>query len=169
MKNKLLQSFDIKRYMSIVVIVLAGMLFLFALNMVMEKRIIQKANDGAAHSKVISIGGTIVLVDIASTEAAREKGLSGRSKLAPNTGILFVFESVGMWGFWMKEMSFPIDIIWVDTSGNVITVAKSVSPQSYPDVLYPLSPAMYVLEVPAGFSVENHIKEGSVMTLPKGL
>ena len=113
----------------------------------------------------MNIGGTTVSVDIASTKATRERGLSGRLALAPNTGLLFIFDQDGMWGFWMKDMLFSIDIIWTDAAGRVVTVAPNLSPQTYPQVFYPTAPAHYALEVPAGFAAAHSIQEGSMMNV----
>src|SRR3989338_6300413 len=77
--------------------------------------------------ETLYIGNTSVAVDVASTTAARERGLSGRAALPAGRGMLFVFQEDGFWGFWMNDMNFPIDIIWADASGSVITVASSVS------------------------------------------
>ena len=135
-------------------------LFLFTLNMVL-----QKAHERAGSVSTVNIGGTTVSVDIASTKATRERGLSGRLALAPNTGLLFIFDQDGMWGFWMKDMLFSIDIIWTDAAGRVVTVAPNLSPQTYPQVFYPTAPAHYALEVPAGFAAAHSIQEGSMMNV----
>ena len=119
--------------------------------------------------ETLYIGNTSVAVDVASTTAARERGLSGRAALPAGRGMLFVFQEDGFWGFWMNDMNFPIDIIWADASGRVITVASSVSPYTYPKVFYPAFPARYVLEVPAGFAQMNGIVEGAQMSLPRSL
>ena len=136
-------------------------LFLFTLNMVL-----QKAHERAGSVSTVSIGGTTVAVDVAATKAAREHGLSGRLALAPNTGLLFMFDQDGLWGFWMKDMLFSIDIIWTNAAGRVVTIAPNLSPQTYPQVFYPTAPARYTLEVPAGFAAAHNIQEGSMMNVP---
>src|SRR3989338_10801011 len=111
--------------------------------------------------RTISIGGTVIYVDVADTEVLREQGLSGRSDLPSGKGMLFVFESDGLWGIWMKDMQFPIDIVWAGADGKVITVADNVAPETYPKVFSPSAPARYVLELPAGFAAAHGIVEGS--------
>jgi len=116
--------------------------------------------------ETMRVGGVQLTVDIAATPAERQQGLSGRDSLGAGRGMLFVFDDSGPWGFWMKDMRFSIDIIWVDADGRVVTVAPSVSPQSYPSVYTPTSPARYVLEVPAGFAKQNTIVAGANIHIP---
>lgn len=109
----------------------------------------------------VSIGSTTISVEVADTHEERMQGLSGRTALAEGRGMLFVFEGEGDWAIWMKDMHFPIDIIWADSDGKIITIARSVAPETYPNAFYPGTPtALYVLEVPAGFSDKNGIAEG---------
>ncbi len=117
--------------------------------------------DFSDHSqRIITVGDTAVRAEVVSTEASRELGLSGRDALLSDTGMLFVFESEGQWGFWMKNMKFSIDIVWVAQDGTIMTIAKDVSPGTYPSVLSPSSPARYVLELPAGFADAHNLAKG---------
>jgi uncharacterized membrane protein (UPF0127 family) len=110
----------------------------------------------------ITVGSTTVSLDVADTEALREQGLSGRASLSPGHGMLFVFDKVGSWGIWMKDMLFSIDIIWLNKEGAVVGIKEHATPQSYPEVFYPVTPtAAYVLEVPAGFVQEHGLAQGS--------
>jgi len=112
-------------------------------------------------TKRILIRGTLpITVEIADTEVARDRGLSGLEGLKDNTGLLMVFDVDTNAGIWMKGMFFAIDIIWLDAGGTVITVARAVQPDTYPSVFYPDKPARYVLEVPAGFADINNIEPG---------
>ncbi len=113
----------------------------------------------------IQIGNTTVAVEVADTEALREQGLSGRSDLPNGQGMLFVFESDDTFGIWMKDMLFPIDIVWADASGTVITIAKNVAPDTYPKVFYPSTPARYVVELPAGFAAAHGVAEGTIIKI----
>lgn len=115
--------------------------------------------------KTISVAATTIKVEIADTELKRKRGLSGRMSLAEGSGMLFVFEESGMWGIWMKDMRFPLDIIWLNTNHKVITIASQVVPDSFPTVFYPSAPAQYVIEVPAGFVKSHSIAEGVTFVL----
>lgn len=122
-------------------------------------------NDVPVPQKQISVGESWLTVEVADTELARERGLSGRASLKEGTGLLFVFDKDGTWGIWMKDMNFPIDIVWLDASGVVVSVAAEVSPDTYPEVFYPSALARYVLEVPAGYAEKAGIAEGVKIVL----
>jgi uncharacterized membrane protein (UPF0127 family) len=94
-------------------------------------------------------------VELARTPQAREQGLMGRDGLEPGSGMLFIFDAPGRYSFWMKNMKFPIDILWLDSDRKLVHIAESVPPcQSEPCPVYtPLSDARYVLEIPAGEAV----------------
>ena len=113
----------------------------------------------------ITVGSTAVLVEVASTDFERQQGLSGRDELKGGSGMLFVFDTEGAWGIWMKDMHFALDIIWADSAGTVVTVAHDVTPNTYPQAFYPGTPARYVLEVPTGFAATHGIAEGSKLVV----
>lgn len=98
----------------------------------------------------IIIGTAIITAEVARTPAAHDKGLSGRTELLPDTGLLFVFDVPDVYYFWMKDMSFPIDIIWIGSDMRIVDLTESVQPASYPAEFTSRAPAQYVLEVPAG-------------------
>jgi uncharacterized membrane protein (UPF0127 family) len=108
-----------------------------------------------------------VQVEVESTEAAREQGLSGRMSLPEGSGMLFVFQTPGVYGFWMKDMNFALDMLFADANGKIVTIVRDATPESYlqnpPQVFYPKSPILYVLEVPAGFADAHNIQEGMIM------
>jgi uncharacterized protein len=109
----------------------------------------------------IYIDNIPLIVTVADTVAERTQGLSGRPRLADNEGMLFVFDEADRYGFWMKDMNFPIDIIWLSEEGFVVDVDEAASPESYPTVFKPDVPARFVLEVHAGFAREHSIRQGS--------
>lgn len=111
---------------------------------------------------VLKINGISLIVDVAVSEAEREKGLSGRPSLSPNEGMVFVFQTPGLNGFWMPDMHFPIDIIWLDDHLKVVYIQKNATPDSYPTVFTPSATSTYVLETVAGFTDEHSIKVGDV-------
>ena len=109
----------------------------------------------------LTIGTTTLQVEMATTEDQEQQGLSGRSGLPVGGGMLFVFDPPRIPGFWMKDMLFPLDIIFINGEGRVVTVHKNVAPETYPAVFRPSAPAHYVLEVPAGFADAHTIAEGA--------
>jgi uncharacterized membrane protein (UPF0127 family) len=100
-------------------------------------------------------------VELANTKASRELGLSGRKTMRDDEGMLFVFDVPGRYGFWMKDMTFPLDIIWINQNGVVVSVERNVTPESYPKAFINQAEASYVLEVNAGLSERFGLYLGS--------
>ncbi len=100
-------------------------------------------------------------VEVANTKASRELGLSGRNGMRDDEGLLFVFETPGRYGFWMKDMSFPLDIIWINQNGIVVSIERNVAPESYPKHFINQADATYVLEVNAGMAEKFGLYLGS--------
>lgn len=113
----------------------------------------------------VVIEGIELNVIVAGTEATQAKGLSGRKGLKSNEGMLFIFPTPGFYGFWMKDMEIPIDIIWFDAERKVEDVWENATPDSYPRVYTPRAEAKYVLEVPAGFFAKHSLNIGDVLEL----
>ena len=112
------------------------------------------------NTKHIKLAGVNLTVDLATDNATREQGLSGRNSLAENQGMLFIFDAPGNYAFWMKDMNFPIDVIWIDQNLKVVYIQKDAEPSSYPNLFTPKVNAKYVLEVFSGFSEKNNLKIG---------
>lgn len=102
----------------------------------------------------ITLNGKNFNVSLATTPSERAQGLSGTEKLAQNSGKLFVFEKSDLHGFWMKDMNYPIDIIWFDENWEVVGLAQNIAPSTYPNVFYPQTFAKYVLEINANNTQE---------------
>ena len=100
-------------------------------------------------SKLV-MGGKTYMVDVSDSSYTQSKGYSGREPITRNEGMIFVFDTIDKHGFWMKDMKFSIDIIWMDDSYTINHIEKSVSPETYPKVFIPNEPGKYVLEVAAG-------------------
>ena len=109
--------------------------------------------------KYIKVGYTTLKVEIVSTPEAQERGLSGRRELKDNAGMLFVFNSPDKYYFWMKDMNFSIDMIYLDENLNVVYLKKNATPESYPEAFSPDKNALYVCYV--CFSVQTEQSSGS--------
>jgi len=117
-------------------------------------------------TKTVLVKNIPILVTVADTEIKRERGLSGRNELKENEGMLFVFKSLDISGFWMKDMKFSIDIVWI-RENKIVSIEKNVSPNSFPNVFYPSEPASLVLELPSGFCDAHGVLVGdSLIGLP---
>lgn len=114
---------------------------------------------------VVSVGGVDVRVMLADTPQKRTRGLSGSAGLDSDEGMLFIFPKDGIYGFWMKDMHFAIDILWLSSDGTVVHIEENVSPESYPASFDPGKPARYVLELQAGFAKAHNIAAGDVATI----
>lgn len=106
-------------------------------------------------------GKAILRAQIARDDAAKQKGLSGRSSIARDAAMIFVFDKDGELPMWMKDMETSIDIIWLNDKKKVVHVENSVEPDFEPHEVYksPL-PARYVLETRAGTAKKFGIKPG---------
>jgi uncharacterized protein len=113
----------------------------------------------------ITVGDQHLTVEVADTSLLRTRGLSYRDGLAPGTGMLFVFGEARPLSFWMFEMLFCLDIIWIE-NGQIAGAAESVCPAAdrhstdIPAYSSP-SPVSYVLEVPAGWMDEHGFDVGT--------
>ncbi|MCR4306388.1 MAG: DUF192 domain-containing protein [Candidatus Yonathbacteria bacterium] len=112
----------------------------------------------------VFVGETEVFVEVADTREKRTLGLSGKEALGEKNGMLFIFGKSGLYSFWMKEMRFSIDIIWIDESFHVADITEEISPESFPDMFRPAVPIRYVLEVPAGFIKKQNVTKGEKIT-----
>lgn len=115
---------------------------------------------------VVVLGGQTIHVDLAQTPAEQAQGLGGRASLGDHDGMLFIFPSDGYEAFWMKDMRFSIDMLWLSADGTVVYIKSDVSPSTYPTPFSPTSPARYVLELPANFAKTYTIKVGDKAVLP---
>lgn len=113
------------------------------------------------------LGGEALVLEVADTDRLRTKGLSGHAPLRQNEGMLFVFSEDDYYGFWMKDMLFPIDIIWLDREYRIVDKKEHAAPESYPQVFVPEEPARYVVELSAGFFAEHHLEVGNIMQIAK--
>jgi uncharacterized membrane protein (UPF0127 family) len=102
-------------------------------------------------------------VEVANTPASRELGLSGRKKMTDSEGFLYVFDKPGRYGFWMKDMTFPLDIVWINQNGVVVDIERDITPETYREkkTFINQSEASYVLEVNAGMAEKFGLYLGS--------
>ena len=98
----------------------------------------------------------------AKTDLERMQGLGDRPTLSEDTGMFFVFPVSDTYGFWMRHMQFPIDMIWIVENFRIVHIEKSVTPDSFPETFTPDAPARFVLETSAGFAKKNGILIGDI-------
>lgn len=103
----------------------------------------------------IKIDNVLLDIEIADTTQRQNKGLQYHTPLSYSQGMLFPFGQPQVIPIWMKDMQFPIDIIWLDGSGNVLHIEKNAPACiSDPCTIYGqnIPRAQYVLEVASGFA-----------------
>lgn len=104
-----------------------------------------------------------MFVDIALTDKQKQEGLSIKNSLNENEGMLFFLEEPSKASFWMKNMHFPIDIIWLDSNFSIVHIEKELPPCTlafYCPSYKPLKESLYVLETIDGFANDHHLKVG---------
>lgn len=111
------------------------------------------------------IDGLNLNVELANTVEKRTIGLSGRKKMGNNQGMLFAFDSPGFYSFWMKDMNFPIDVIWISKNLKIVDITENVQPGSFPQKFVSGEMAQYVLEVNAGWTRDHKIEKGMMVYL----
>jgi len=114
---------------------------------------------------VLESGGKIhrVQVEIADTDAKRERGLMFRKELPEGRGMLFLFDEEGEHSFWMKDTLIPLDLIFVDSSGKVTGIVARARPLTLEPRLG--GPSRMVLEVPGGWAAARGVRVGDRMTV----
>lgn len=116
---------------------------------------------------LLDVGSRKILVEVAADDASRTRGLSYRDSLDTDRGMYFIFGSSTKQYFWMFQMKFPLDIIFINND-KVVSISSNVpNPKGVlpPAIVSSSGPANQVLEVNAGKAAEWGIKEGSIITL----
>ena len=126
-------------------------------------------NQTLNNQKIIKIGTNEYTVEIADTEVLRSQGLSGRTSMAKNQGMLFVFTQPSYQYFWMKEMNFPLDFVWINDN-IVVDITQNVLIPINGDLnsltsFTAKSPFDKVLELNAGTISSDNIKIGDIIKL----
>ena len=140
-------------------IILASVLFLL-FSFITEGALAQELS--YAHANVITPKGVSIPVEVSDTPEKRSLGLGKRDKLENGWGMLFVFEKRIPHSFWMKNMRFPIDIIWLDYQ-RIVELAENVPPPQEgesPKVMEPSLPSNFVLEIESGRARALELKVG---------
>lgn len=106
-----------------------------------------------------------VEVEIADDDNERQRGLMGRTELAENAGMLFVYEAEQPRSFWMKDTLIPLSIAYIAAEGWIVDIQdmQPLDETSYPSA----EPARYALEVNQGFFRERGIQVGDRLDLPE--
>ncbi len=103
-------------------------------------------------------------VIVVKTPATRERGLSGYTSLPNDQGMLFIFPRTGKIDFWMRDMNFPIDLVWINKDKKIVGVTKNMSPESYPKTFSSPGDVQFVIEVNVGVADTLGLVTGTRLT-----
>lgn len=102
-----------------------------------------------AESPHVSLGGVEYKAIIVDDYATKAKGLGDRDDIGDDQAMLFVFDQPAQQCFWMKDMRFPIDMVWLSATSRIVHIERNVSPRTYPHSFCPPVAAKYVIETNA--------------------
>lgn len=150
---------------SLLVLAVGGLLFYF-----------YQVNDNPSFSDLsrnqdtfVNIGSIKLSVFVRDTPLERKQGLSGFETLDQEKGMLFIFDESRYHGIWMKDMNFPIDLIWIDKDFKIIGITERLTPESYPKIFEPPKPVRFVLETNVNFAATFGIEEGDEVVFSEGI
>ncbi len=144
-------------------IIVIGIIILMLQSFGVFHSLFAKKGKVVLHDKTIS-------VEVVSNEKDRAKGLSKRKSLAKDTGMLFTFDSADYHPFWMKDMLFSIDMLFIKDT-KIVTIyhnipfPKNATENANPPLYTPIEPADKTLELPAGTADAIGAKEGDTVTI----
>lgn len=126
-------------------------------------------------SSTLRLAGHSYQVAIMRSPKQLARGLSGTTRLPINRGMLFVFAGNDIPRMWMKDMKYPIDMVWISSDYKVIYLKSRVYPSSYDSnnpekstIFSSDTPAKYVLELASGTIKSTGIRTGDMAKLPLG-
>ena len=115
--------------------------------------------------KKFAAGVYLIQAEMASTEAQRELGLMNRKELGTNDGMMFIFDRPYAYCMWMKNTLLPLSVAFLDSDGVILNVEEML-PQTETNHCA-VKPALYALEMNAGWFKHKNIKPGTRITMMK--
>jgi uncharacterized protein len=149
--------------MKVKIILIALSLLFLAMTFFVVINLFQVIKQEKLSTGQVIINNQVINVELAKTTSQQTQGLSNRFSLAENSGLLFIFPDYSLRSFWMKDMKFPLDFIWI--KGNIIVditpnvPAPTLGQKELP-VYQPKTEVNYVLEVNAGYVKFQNIQIG---------
>lgn len=145
-----------KRYLPSILAVILGLVTTSVLS-----QQIQKFN-----STSLTAGIYVIKAEVAANEAERQQGLMFREKMAPNEGMVFIFDKPAAVCMWMKNTLLPLSVAFLDDEGKIINI-EDMQPQTT-DTHCAAKQARYALEMNLGWFKQKNIKPGTVIAgLPR--
>ncbi len=96
---------------------------------------------------------------LADIDTKREQGLSNIKSMPQDEGVMFIFNHSGSYSFWMKDMNFALDFIYLEKN-KIVDLKENISPSTYPNTFVSNVPADTIIEVNSGIIKKYQIKKG---------
>lgn len=125
----------------------------------------QPANDGGVVT--MAIGKNTYTLEVAASDASRTKGLMDRDTLPANRGMVFIFGDEQKRSFWMHNVQFPLDVIFLDSSGRIVSIRHMEAMNDTP--VSSINPARYAIELNKGAAADAGVRVGDRLQLPAGI
>lgn len=131
--------------------------------------IVYQINKNPPPKSKVTIDNHTFSVEVATTSAQQQQGLSGRNALSPDQGMLFIFNTADRYPFWMKGMEFPLDIIFIKNN-KIVSISQNVpTPKTTNEanlpIYVPTAPVNQVLEINAGLAKNYDLKKDDDVTV----
>lgn len=120
---------------------------------------------GRASQMNVEIGDLVITTEVACTDEEQAQGLSGRGRLALGTGMLFPFPDDAPHFMWMKDMEFPLDMLWISADGTIVHTEEYISPETFPESFSSPVPSRLVLEINAGIISSSGVSVGKKVVI----
>ncbi len=120
---------------------------------------------GALPTTDLRIGAQTYTLEIANTKVSRERGLMERDAMPDGHGMIFVFDRERPLNFWMKNTRIPLDILYLDNSGQIVSI-HTMKPYDTRTETTSARPAKYAIELNAGQANRAGVKPGDVLDIP---
>ena len=124
-----------------------------------------RAEPAAEGTVAVKLGTETFKVEVAATDRARQLGLMHRKSMPQDRGMLFVFPDERELSFWMKNTHIPLDIVYADRNGKVVSI-KQMRPLDESAVPSD-GPSKYAIEVNQGAAARAGVKAGDVISIPE--
>jgi uncharacterized membrane protein (UPF0127 family) len=122
-------------------------------------------NSGGLPTTVIQIGSKNYVLEIAADDPSREHGLMERDTLDHDRGMIFIFDKAAEQSFWMHHTRFPLDILFLDTQGRIVSISTMKEYDESSTLSHGLS--KYAIEINAGQAATTGVKPGQKLELPQ--
>ncbi len=117
----------------------------------------------------LTLGNNTYSIELASSLLEKTKGLGGRTSLCSTCGMLFIYNSEGVYPFWMKDTLIPLDMLWLDSSGKIVAIHTAQPEPGVSDFQLKnysnSTPAKYVLEINALQSQKLNLRVGDTILI----